>query len=52
MVQALKDRLLNLIVFGKLNDEIGGKVLQLRNIDIGFNSTINIITFLSGRMDE
>ena len=34
------------------NDVIGEKVFQLRNIDIGFNSTTKIIISLLFRMDE
>ena len=50
---AFKDTFINIMDFEKLNDdEIGKKVLQLCNIDIGFNNTTKIITSLLCLMNE
>ena len=50
---AFKDTFINIMDFEKLNDDkIGEKVLQLCNIDIGFNNTTKIITSLLCLMNE
>ena len=49
---SFKGMFLDIIDFEKLsNDKIGGKVLQLCNINIGLNSTIKTVTSLPCCMD-